>query len=176
MREKWDAETILSTKTNLENHPRTITAKESVFGGSNASFRPGSVVGGSGVGKAMLGSGLAPSMTSYTSQRPSASAFLNDEERLPKIRINPRTGFPEIVGYSKPRGKKNLDSVKENGNGTHEDDDEDDGRGPPSGSDSGSDTEEGEDYDSDATEGGKLARHMSTIAVTAKRDRNESKE
>ncbi len=119
MREKWDVETIQSTKTNLENHPRTISAKESVFGGSNASaFRPGSVMGGANgaVNRNMLGNGMAPSMTSYTSQRPSASAFLNDEERLPKIRINPRTGFPEIVGYSKPRGKKsNLDALKENG-------------------------------------------------------------
>ncbi|KAJ1030018.1 hypothetical protein NDA16_000931 [Ustilago loliicola] len=176
MREKWDVETIQSIKTNLENHPRTISAKESVFGGSNTSaFRPGSVLGnGTGGGGAVkLGNGLAPSMTSYTSQRPSASAFLNDEERLPKIRINPRTGFPEIVGYSKPRGKK------QNGIATlNEDDEENDGRGPPSGSDSGSDTEDGEDeeYDSDATEGGELAKRMSTIAVTAKRDRNESKE
>ncbi|SPO21302.1 related to LTV1 - low-temperature viability protein [Ustilago trichophora] len=178
MREKWDAETILSTKTNLENHPRTISAKESVFGGSNASaFRPGSLAGGTGgsaVNRNMLGNGMAPSMTSYTSQRPSASAFLNDEERLPKIRVNPRTGFPEIVGYSKPRGagakkkQSELNSLNE---------EEGDGQGPPSaGSDSGSDTEEGEEYDSDATEGGQLARHMSTIAVTAKRDRNESKE
>ncbi|ETS63935.1 hypothetical protein PaG_02264 [Moesziomyces aphidis] len=179
MREKWDVETIQSTKTNLENHPRTITAKESVFGGSNASvFRPGSVVGGSngGVNRAMLGNGMAPSMTSYTSQRPSASAFLNDEERLPKIRINPRTGFPEIVGYSKPRGAAKQ---KQNAEGKDAEEDEDDGRGPPSGaSDSGSDTEDGDgdEYDSDATEGGELARRLSTIAVTTKRDRNESKE
>lgn len=168
MREKWDVETIQSTKTNIENHPRTISARESVFGGSNASaFRPGSVVGGANgaVSRAMLGNGMAPSMTSYTSQRPSASAFLNDEERLPKIRINPRTGFPEIVGYSKPRGKR---PSQQNG-------EEEDGRGPPSGgsSDSGSDTEE---YDSDATEGGELAKRLSTIAVVDKRDRNESKE
>ncbi len=27
MREKWDVETIQSTKTNLENHPRTISAR-----------------------------------------------------------------------------------------------------------------------------------------------------
>ena len=179
MREKWDVETIQSTKTNLENHPRTISAKESVFGGSNASaFRPGSVAGGSAVNRNMLGNGMAPSMTSYTSQRPSASAFLNDEERLPKIRINPRTGFPEIVGYSKPRhanGKKKAVAQ----DATHlVDEDQDDGRGPPSNSGSGSDTEDGQasDYDSDATEGGQLARHFSTIAVTAKRDRNESKE
>lgn len=180
MREKWDVETIQSTKTNLENHPRTISAKESVFGGSNASaFRPGSVAGGSAVNRNMLGNGMAPSMTSYTSQRPSASAFLNDEERLPKIRINPRTGFPEIVGYSKPRGvngKKASTSEKL----SLDQEQEDDGRGPPSESDSGSDTEDGEaggsDYDSDATEGGELARRMTTIAVTAKRDRNESKE
>lgn len=180
MREKWDVESIQSTKTNLENHPRTISAKESVFGGSNASaFRPGSVAGGSAVNRNMLGNGMAPSMTSYTSQRPSASAFLNDEERLPKIRINPRTGFPEIVGYSKPRGVNGKKKTSSSLNGVNEEDD--DGRGPPSGSDSGSDTEDGEkhdgsEYDSDATEGGELARHMSTIAVTAKRDRNESKE
>ena len=179
MREKWDVETIQSTKTNVENHPRTISAKESVFGGSNASnFRPGSLAGGTGgggVNRNMLGNGLAASMTSYTSQRPSASAFLNDEERLPKIRTNPRTGFPEIVGYSKPRnGKKKEDSSL---NSLNENPEEDDGRGPPSnGSSSGSDTEGEEEYDSDATEGGELARRMSTIAVTAKRDRNESKE
>lgn len=176
MREKWDVETIQSTKTNLENHPRTISAKESVFGGSNASgFRPGSVLGngtGGGGGAVKLGNGLAPSMTSYTSQRPSASAFLNDEERLPKIRIDPRTGFPEIIGYSKPRGKKAQNGIPT----LNEDEEENDGRGPPSGSDSGSDTEDGEEYDSDATEGGELARRMSTIAVTSKRDRNESKE
>ncbi|CBQ68111.1 related to LTV1-low-temperature viability protein [Sporisorium reilianum SRZ2] len=169
MREKWDVESIQTTKTNLENHPRTISAKESVFGGSNASaFRPGSVAGGSAVNRHMLGNGMAASMTSYTSQRPSASAFLNDDERLPKIRVNPRTGFPEIVGYSKPRAA----------NGKNKAEEEDDGRGPPSGSDSGSDTEDGQgsDYDSDATEGGELARYLSTIAVTAKRDRNESKE
>ncbi|EST06622.1 Low temperature viability protein [Kalmanozyma brasiliensis GHG001] len=177
MREKWDVETIQSTKTNLENHPRTISAKESVFGGSNASaFRPGSVANGSAVNRNMLGNGMAPSMTSYTSQRPSASAFLNDEERLPKIRINPRTGFPEIVGYSKPRGVNGKTKPDAATNGHL--DEEDDGRGPPSGSDPGSDTEEGEgsEYDSDTTEGGELARRLSTIAVTAKRDRNESKE
>ncbi|CDU23322.1 related to LTV1-low-temperature viability protein [Sporisorium scitamineum] len=176
MREKWDVESIQTTKTNLENHPRTISAKESVFGGSNASaFRPGSVAGGSAVNRNMLGNGMAPSMTSYTSQRPSASAFLSDEERLPKIRINPRTGFPEIVGYSKPRNANGKKKTAQEPTGELE---EDDGRGPPSGSDSGSDTEDGQgsDYDSDATEGGELARRLSTIAVTAKRDRNESKE
>lgn len=187
MREKWDVETIQSTKTNLENHPRTISAKESVFGGSNASaFRPGSVAGGgAAVSRNMLGNGMAASMTSYTSQRPSASAFLNDEERLPKIRINPRTGFPEIVGYSKPRGANGKKKQQQHNHSAaktsveDEDEGEDDGRGPPpavGGSDSGSDTEEGEEYDSDATEGGELARRMSTIAVTAKRDKNESKE
>ncbi|SNX84089.1 related to LTV1 - low-temperature viability protein [Melanopsichium pennsylvanicum] len=205
MREKWDVETIQSTKTNLENHPRTLSAKESVFGGSNASaFRPGSLAGGTGGGAAgggmaKLGSGLAPSMTSYTSQRPSASAFLNDQERLPKIRINPRTGFPEIVGYSKPRSHGNK---KKNGAPFNSLDDEagsdkgdEHGRGalrlPKANGCAGlgSDTEESEgeeedddddddddDYDSDATEGGELARRMSTIAVTSKRDRNESKE
>ncbi|PWY97564.1 hypothetical protein BCV70DRAFT_202740 [Testicularia cyperi] len=197
-REKWDVETIQTTKTNVENHPRTISAGESVFGGisnSNASgsvFRPKGLGmdGSSGAkrGAGMLGAGMAPSMTSFTSQRPSAAAFLNSEDRLPKIRINPRTGFPEIVGYTKPAAPRGSKAAHANGNGSLV---EDDGRGPPaadstgdrdgdsdtegSGSGSGSDTDRAQDSDadSDATESGNAPTLPS---IVAKRDRNESKQ
>lgn len=66
-REKWDVETIQTTKTNLENHPRTIAA------GS-----------------------LRPSQAS-TAAGPRA---IEDDVRIPKIRIHPRTGMPQIVGYT----------------------------------------------------------------------------
>lgn len=73
-REKWDVETIQTTKTNLENHPRTITAAESVA--PSATHTP-STIGGNG-----------------------ARTLGADDARIPKIRINPRTGVPQVVGWT----------------------------------------------------------------------------
>lgn len=87
-REQWDVETIQTTKTNLENHPRTISAAESVATrGTGASLAPGRVPG-------MLDD---PGM------------------RLPKIRIHPRTGLPQVVGYiNKPPTRKSSVDAQAN--------------------------------------------------------------
>ncbi|KAH9968684.1 Low temperature viability protein-domain-containing protein [Russula dissimulans] len=52
-RERWDVETVLTTYTNLENHPRLIKARE--------------------------------------------------EQRMPKIRLDPKTGFPVVESKSTPK-------------------------------------------------------------------------
>ncbi|KAI0257268.1 Low temperature viability protein-domain-containing protein [Lactifluus subvellereus] len=58
-RERWDVETVLTTYTNLENHPRLIRARE--------------------------------------------------EQRGPKIRLDPKTGFPlEVKPTSRPNGTQSL--------------------------------------------------------------------
>ena len=72
-REQWDVETIQTTKTNLENHPRTIAAAESV---------------------ATRGTG-AP-----TALGPLPRALAEPGTRVPKIRLHPRTGLPQVVGYT----------------------------------------------------------------------------
>jgi len=51
-RERWDVETVLTTYTNLENHPRLIKTRE--------------------------------------------------ERKVPKIRLDPKTGFPVVDGKSTP--------------------------------------------------------------------------
>ncbi|PWN46935.1 LTV-domain-containing protein [Violaceomyces palustris] len=98
-REKWDVETVLTTRTNLENHPKKITARESVRG-SSFNLRPSRL-------------DSPPSSSSSQTNRPD-QASTSTEERLPKIRINPRTGFPEIVGHTKiGRGKRKEVVVEE---------------------------------------------------------------
>ncbi|WFD18156.1 Protein ltv1 [Malassezia caprae] len=72
-REQWDVETIQTTKTNLENHPRTIAAAESV------------ATRGTGASTAL---GRMP------------RALADPGTRIPKIRIHPRTGLPQVVGYT----------------------------------------------------------------------------
>ena len=98
-REKWDVETVLcegccavqlyvlhaddtpsATRSNLENHPRLIAARSSVAG-STMSHRP-TTIASSGIG------------------RPS-SLSTNGSEVMPRVRINPRTGLPEITSYIK---------------------------------------------------------------------------
>ncbi|WFC98183.1 Protein ltv1 [Malassezia yamatoensis] len=74
-REKWDVETIQTTKTNLENHPRTITAEESVA----PSTRHVPSLIGTGVGN--------------------KAGFNN--ARIPQVQIHPRTGAPRLVGFPK---------------------------------------------------------------------------
>ncbi|WFD21724.1 Protein ltv1 [Malassezia equina] len=72
-REQWDVETIQTTKTNLENHPRTIAAAESV------------ITRGTGASTTL---GRLP------------RSLADPGTRLPKIRIHPRTGLPQVVGYT----------------------------------------------------------------------------
>ncbi|EPQ29111.1 uncharacterized protein PFL1_03399 [Pseudozyma flocculosa PF-1] len=182
-REKWDVETVLTTKTNLENHPRTISARESVVGTGRNSALPKKIANG-GSGRP-LGSGAT--LTSSYSQRPNAAAFLDDDERLPKIRVNPRTGFPEIVGYSKPRNSKTKAKAKaeadaEAGAGeaaavAAAADDDVKADGPDSGDDTAGEQEGDDDdddgFDSDATEG--AGGHYGG-GVTVARDRHETKE
>lgn len=118
-REQWDVETIQTTKTNLENHPRTISAAESVRGTCNAST------------------------AAYT---PPQSITEDGDDRIPKIRLHPRTGMPQVIGYTSSRKtrKEPLLTPKE-----EEDDD---------------------DAQSDVTV------ESSKPATVFKRDRNESKE
>ncbi|PKI85921.1 hypothetical protein MVES_000342 [Malassezia vespertilionis] len=69
-REKWDVQTIQSTKTNLENHPRTIVASSV---GANTRHTPKCIVD------------------------PRAK---HEADKIPKIRIDARTGVPRVVGYT----------------------------------------------------------------------------
>ena len=112
-REQWDVETIQTTKTNLENHPRTIRASDSVRGSvTDRSAAPRTV-----------------SMSSAIGGR--------DDRRIPKIRLHPRTGMPQVVGYTSarkpPKCERNeaLGSARasspesdSNGDGDGDDDDE----------------------------------------------------
>lgn len=113
-REQWDVETIQTTKTNLENHPRTIRASDSVRGSvTDRSAAPRTV-----------------SMSSAIGGR--------DDRRIPKIRLHPRTGMPQVVGYTSarkpPKCERNeaLGSARasspdsdSNGHGDGDDDDDD---------------------------------------------------
>lgn len=119
-REKWDVETIQTTKTNLENHPRTITAAESVRGS-------------------------VACRSTASAQGP--KSLQDQDQRIPKIRIHPRTGMPQVVGYTTAQ--------------------KDQKRAPPPPVREEAEEEE-EEYESDGSE----ARPR----VVAKRDRNESKE
>lgn len=76
-REQWDVETIRTTKTNLENHPRTIAA--------------GSIAG-SAAGRSSTAA-LGPKV-------------FGDDVRIPKIRLHPRTGMPQVVGYTVARSDR----------------------------------------------------------------------
>ncbi|CEH13832.1 Uncharacterized conserved protein [Ceraceosorus bombacis] len=130
-RDKWDVETVLSTRTNLENHPRLINAATSVAS-SSFSHRPQTI--------ASSGIGSRPSRLSGSS---AADASV---DRIPKIKIDPRTGMPSIsryitVGAREARRKKKQEAEEDL-------------------------VEEG--YESDATETG--------ARVTIARDRNESAE
>lgn len=92
---------------------------------------------------------VAPPSSIYGKPGSLSSSSIGAEERLPKIRINPRTGFPEIVGYTRPRGPKKHDgangSTQDGSEAASKELDDMDGRGPPS--------EDESDAASDATEG-----------------------
>ena len=135
-REKWDVQTILcefrreflgpaerltvllddlsATRTNMENHPRTIAA-------DSISIAPSSRANGS-----------ASSRANYISSASGATG-----EKVPKIKVDPRTGMPKIVGYTTLRPKKAVVEKSEAsvGGGEPEND------------------EDASDADSDATEG-----------------------
>lgn len=125
-REQWDVETIQTTKTNLENHPRTIPAAESVRGSCHAST------------------------AAYTLPQ---SITVDGDDRIPKIRLHPRTGMPQIVGYTTTRKTRKASSpTPKEDEDVNENGDEDDGNA------------------SDAT------IDASKPGTVHKRDRNESKE
>jgi protein LTV1 len=122
IRQEWDVETVLTTRTNLENHPRTIASTTSHLPRSVASL---SLVNGSQAGS----------------------------NRMPRVRVNPRTGVAEVVGYIDldRKGKQADKEEKATANGEV---------GSDEGDDSG--------MESDATE---VPQN-----VTVTRDKNESKE
>ncbi|PWN89806.1 hypothetical protein FA10DRAFT_279123 [Acaromyces ingoldii] len=157
-RQEWDVETVLTTKTNVENRPRTINAAQSVAGGSTFSRKPATLVPGAGSVR-----GSASSSSSRMQD--------GDEDVMPKVRVNPRTGQAEIVGYIKvgQRQRKREASTAAEAEPAAEES----ARSALSEEEDGDD-QEGEvgsedDYDSDATEG-------ATYRTTVTRDRNESKE
>lgn len=172
----WDVETIQTTKTNVSNHPRVLSAAGgpssiSMAGSSSSRF------GGSSSSNGTNG-------TLYSSAAGSSSSS-SEFESIPKFRVNKRTGTTELIGWTRQRKVRA-------GQDPHDDaDDEedavavadklkslqvslddaaaadDDGSGPPpspapaSDSDSDSDTETEDAY---------------TQRRTIKRDRNESKQ
>ncbi|KDN37946.1 hypothetical protein K437DRAFT_240396 [Tilletiaria anomala UBC 951] len=134
-REKWDVESILSTRTNLENHPRTIRAEDSI------SIAPtGSMAARSAYMPASIGGGGAS-----TSGHANGTANLVAADKVPKIKIDPRTGIPKIVGYrtvGKKKGSPSEFGSEANAASSQEQRE-----------DQGNSQDEGSDYDSDATEG-----------------------
>ncbi|UZJ50753.1 hypothetical protein CBS101457_000073 [Exobasidium rhododendri] len=126
IRQEWDVETVLTTKTNLENHPRTIASTTSHLPRSVASLSLG---GGSQA----------------------------QSNRMPRVRVNPRTGVAEVKGYiDLERKPKHVE--KELGDSAHSDE----------GGEEEEEDDEGSGAESDATE---VPQN-----VTVTRDKNESKE
>lgn len=81
IRQEWDVETVLTSKTNLENHPRTIA-----------------------------------SVTSHLPRSIAASAVISrngnqSSIRMPKVKINPRTGVPEVSRYIDLEARKNQQAA-----------------------------------------------------------------
>lgn len=128
------------------------------------------------------GSSFRPATLGGLSSRSNGSASNGGSEEfesIPRVRVNPRTGVSEVVGWTKQRKTKadddsanlpDLTSLSIDGKLA----DDDDGSGPPpssSGMSSRSEGSDGEEGDSgDDTETEESVRH------TIKRDRNESKE
>jgi len=125
IRQEWDVETVLTTKTNLENHPRTIASTTSHLPRSVASLA--------------LGNG--------------SQAHSN---RMPRVKINLRTGVPEVLGYI------DLDR-----RGRHVEKEED-GESQVNGNNDSEEEGEESGAESDATE---VPQNF-----TVTRDKNESKE
>ena len=130
-RREWDVETVLTTRTNVENHPRTIA--------STTSHLPRSVL-------SSRANGIPSSVTGLSN-------------RIPRARINPRTGVAEIAGYidldARQRGRAKVPPAEQGG-------------------DQGSDGSEASDDDgveSDASNDTEVPQN-----VTITRSRNETKE
>jgi protein LTV1 len=150
-RNAWDVETIQSTRTNVENHPRTIAASESVAPSRVSRVIPGSITAGSSIA-----AGSVAGMT----------------DKMARIKIDPRTGRASVAGYINVGARQarrqqqqqqplsasegETASKDEDGEFSSPDEDEDDER-----SDAASD-----DTTTEST----------VRAQTIKRDRNESKE
>ncbi|PWN27162.1 hypothetical protein BDZ90DRAFT_272202 [Jaminaea rosea] len=159
-KDEWDVETIQTTKTNVSNHPRVLS---SVASSARSGYQPGTLASNGSVG-------------SLASAGGSSAHF----ESIPKVKVNPRTGVAEVVGWTKQRRPPpkdadvngaeddlpSLDSLSIDGRGAHVNgvEDDDDGSGPPPAGpaedDSGSDT----------------STELDPRHVTIKRDRNESAE
>lgn len=150
-RQQWDVETIQTTKTNLENHPRTIAAAESVAPSRISRIVPPS---------SFLGGGVNGS---------NAPASLAGTDRMARIKIDPRTGKAVINGYINIGARQARRNKDESNNKEKE---EEDGFSSP-------DEEPSLDNDSVSESGSDDTTTESTFAasrMTVKRDRNESKE
>lgn len=130
IRQEWDVETVLTSKTNLENHPRTI---------------------------ASVTSHLPRSVTADSSLALFTKNGSQGDNRVPRVRINPRTGVPEISHCIDLEARENRQAEMVNNkdgdnNSAEEDNDSDDSRGA----------------ESDSTQ--------TPQNITVTRNRNESKE
>lgn len=147
-RQEWDVETIQTTKTNLENHPRTIAAAESVAPSRISRIvPPSSFLGG-------VNGSNAPASVAGT-------------DRMARIKIDPRTGKAVINGYINI-GARQARRNKDENNKEEDDDgfsspDEEPSLENDSASEAGSD-----DTTTEST--------IAASRMTVKRDRNESKE
>lgn len=123
------------------------------------------------------GSSFRPATLGGLSSRSNGSASNGGSEEfesIPRVKVNPRTGVSEVVGWTKQRKTKadddsadlpDLTSLSIDGKLA----DDDDGSGPPpSSSVASSDGEEVDSGDDTETE--------ESVRQTIKRDRNESKE
>lgn len=165
-KQEWDVETVLTTKTNVENRPRTINAAQSVAGGSAFSRRPATLAPGA---RSIRGNGSVSANSSSSSRMQEG-----DEDVMPKVRVNPRTGQAEIVGYIKVGQRHRKREASTAAEAEAKAAVEESARSALSEEEDGDDDQEGEigsedDYDSDATEG-------PAYRTTVTRDRNESKE
>lgn len=126
MRQEWDVQTVLTTRTNLGNHPRTIASATSHL----------------------------PKSLAYSGSKMNGSVVGSTTSRMPRVRINPRTGMPEVTSYIDIEARNRQKEQQSNG-------------GSKSSIDQLSDGEE-----SDASSAETEVPHNVTIT----RSRNESKE
>lgn len=112
-----------ATRTNAENHPRILPLGSSIAGGSTTSNRPVSIAASSYLAGSIAGSRLTSS----------------GAERMPKVKVDPRTGLTQIVGWEKSQKRRDNGEGSVVGDKVENVENED---------------EDGEvDYDSDVTEG-----------------------
>lgn len=150
-REKWDVETVRTTRTNLENHPRTINA-------ASVSVAPSTA--------------YAP--TTLGSQRLSSQGTLESGVE-PKVKIDPRTGLSKVIGYQKRRHAAPSSSSSDPSSTAPTNDPEQPAASQPMDGDEGSDSGES-DVTIGALNGGTIIRPRGESAEDKKARKQAAKQ